>query len=136
MALGIKCPVCGKTAIQADIGGASCEHCGWYSGMTGTADAEPQDAIETDYTDGRWIATTMGQFLQILIDSGSDPCVIFCVDEDIDAGDDKSFIRKMTVYSVPNGSVVRMCQELGIIDSDTHGIYKVLAEMIEGGLVS
>jgi hypothetical protein len=88
----------------------------------------------TDYTDGQWIATTMGQFIQILVDSGSDPCVIFRVEEDTPAdGTDGCFIRKMTVYSVPNGAVVNM---LGVLDMMGNGaIYKVLRQMIQSGLV-
>lgn len=87
-----------------------------------------------DFTDGRWIATTMGQFLQILIDSGNDPAVIFRVEWDRPVND-KSFIRKFTLYSVPNGSVVDMCKELHILDSDHHGVYKVLHQLIKAGLV-
>ena len=91
--------------------------------------------LGVDYTDGRWIATTMGQFIQILVDSGHDPCIIFRVDEDRRAGSD-AFVRKMTVYSVPNGAVVDMCRELDIVDSDTHAVYKVLKELIKVGLVT
>jgi len=88
----------------------------------------------TDYTDGQWIATTMGQFIQILVDSGSDPCIIFRVDEDMPAeGTGGAFIRKMTIYSVPNGAVVNM---LGVLDMIEQGaIYKVLRQMIQAGLV-
>lgn len=87
-----------------------------------------------DFTDGRWIATTMGQFIQILVDCGNDPAIIFRVEDDRAVGE-KSFIRKMTVYSVPNGSVVDLCGKLGIIGSDVHGVYRVLQELIEAGLV-
>lgn len=94
--------------------------------------------LDVDYTDGRWIATTTGQFLQILVDSGHDPCIIFRVDEDryADGGHDDRFVRKMTVYSVPNGLVIPVCKELGIIGSDTHAVYKLLQEFIKEGLVS
>ena len=96
-------------------------------------DNETREPI--DFTDGRWIATTMGNFIQILIDSGNDPAIIFRVEEDRSVSD-KSFIRKMTVYSVPNGAVVGTCEALDIIDSDTHGVYKVLQELIAAGLVT
>ena len=87
-----------------------------------------------DFTDGRWIATTMGNFIQILVDSGNDPAIIFKVEHDRPVSD-KSFVRKMTVYSVPNGAVVSMCEDLHIIDSDIHGVYKVLQKLISAGLV-
>ena len=90
---------------------------------------------KVDYTDGRWIATTMGQFIQILVDSGNDPAIIFRVEEDRPVSD-KSFVRKMTVYSVPNGAVISMCKDLHIIDSDIHGVYKVLQQLIGAGLVT
>ena len=98
-----------------------------------------------DYTDGRWVATTMGHFIQILVDSGHDPAIIFRVEEDSQFGteedgavtpDDDSFIRKMTVYSVPNGAVLAMMKELGFDDDDEpHAVYKLLLAFIKGGLV-
>ena len=88
-----------------------------------------------DFADGRWIATTMGQFIQILVDCGDDPAVIFRVEDDRPV-DDNSFIRKITLYSVPNGAVVQMCRDLHIVDSDVHGVYKGLKMLIEAGLVT
>lgn len=87
-----------------------------------------------DYTDGRWFATTMGQFLRILVDSGQDPCIIFRVDSDTmyKMG---TFIRKMTVYSVPDGTVGFMIDSLGINHEGPHMIDNVLAKFIESGLV-
>lgn len=92
---------------------------------------------EVDCTDGRWVATTMGQFLQILVDSGQDPCVIFRVDTDIYLPRDAdSFVRKLTVFSVPNGAVVAMLNALSFFDDDSpHAVNKVLAEFLETGLV-
>ena len=93
--------------------------------------------MEVDYTDGQWIATTMGQFLMILVDSGNDPCIIFRVDEDGPpiGFDGRSFVRKLTVYSVPNGAVVDMLRELGLTGKGHYGIYKVLSQLIQAGIV-
>jgi len=91
----------------------------------------------SDYTDGQWIATTMGQFIQILVDSGHDPCIIFRVEEDkYPDGEESSFVRKMTVYSVPDGSVVDMLRELGMTGEGHYGIYKVLGQLIQAELVT
>ena len=98
---------------------------------------DAKNDLGVDYTDGRWIATTTGQFIQILVDSGHDPCVIFRVDEDLRPYDDsRSFVRKMTVYSVPDGAVGDMCRVLGIVDSDTHAVYKGLRALLEAGVVT
>ena len=91
--------------------------------------------LGVDYTDGRWIATTMGQFIQILVDSGNDPCVIFRVDADTEWPGD-TFVRKMTVWSVPDGAVTDMMRNLEIVGSDRHAIYKVLKTLLERGLVT
>lgn len=89
-----------------------------------------------DYTDGRWIATTMGQFLQILVDSGQDPCVIFRVTDDIPIPDSKTFVRLMAVFSVPNEAVVQTLDALGFFDDNTpHAVNKGLAKLLEAGLV-
>ena len=92
---------------------------------------------EVDYTDGRWVATTMGGFLQILVDSGQDPCVIFRVDTDIYLPRDATaFVRKLTVFSVPDGAVVPMMDTLKFSNDDsTHVVNKVLAEFLEKRLV-
>jgi len=95
---------------------------------------DKEDAV--NYTDGRWIATTMGQFLQILVDSGQDPCVIFRVTDDIPVPDSKTFVRLMAVFSVPNGAVVHTMNALGFLDKDApHAVNKVLAKLLESGLV-
>ena len=90
---------------------------------------------KTDYIDGQWIATTMGQFIQILVDSGNDPCIIFRVEEDRPSVKGV-FVRKMTIYSVPNGLVVDMLRELGMTGDGHYGIYKVLGQLIQEGLVT
>ena len=90
-----------------------------------------------DYTDGRWIATTMGQFLQILVDSGQDPCIIFRVNEDTRVPDEGNlFVRELTVLSVPNKAVVNTMDSLGFYNDGTpHAVNKVLAKLLEAGLV-
>ena len=62
--------------------------------------------MTTDYTDGQWVAMTMGQFCQIIIDSGPKDAVLFRVVNDRRLpGNDTSFMRHMEVLLVPDGAI-------------------------------
>jgi hypothetical protein len=81
-----------------------------------------------DYTDGKWIAMSVGQFCQILIDSGENEAILFRVIEDVPV-DDKSFIRQCEVLQIPSGIVKE------VIDYKDARVHKVLAYFLEKGLI-
>jgi hypothetical protein len=89
-----------------------------------------QETPGTAYDSGEWIATTMGQFLQILVDSGEDPAVVFRVIEDTPAGN-ASFVRRYELLCVPNGAVVATVLQV----DPKMPVNKVLLEFIRQGLV-
>jgi len=82
-----------------------------------------------DYTDGDWIAMSVGQFCQILIDSDENEAILFRVADDVPV-DDKSFIRQYEVLQVPSGIVQ------GVIDYKKAAVHKVLAGFLERGLIT
>jgi hypothetical protein len=84
----------------------------------------------TDYTDGSWIAMTMGQFCQIIIDGGPTDAVLFRVVADRRIpGNDKSFMRHMDLLLVPDGSIGEG------IETTNAAVHKVLAGLLEKGLL-
>ena len=79
-----------------------------------------------DYADGQWVAMTMGQFCQIIIDSGPKDAVLFRVVADRRIpGNDTSFYRHMDVLLVPDGSITEAINETGA------RVHKVLHGLIE-----
>jgi hypothetical protein len=87
--------------------------------------------VNTDFADGRWVAMTMGQFCQILIDSGPLEAIVFRViqpDEPVDDG--ASFVRQYHVIQVPSGSIQAH------INATDAAVHKVLAGFLERGLMS
>jgi hypothetical protein len=81
-----------------------------------------------DYADGSWIAMSVGQFCQILIDSGEKEAILFRVADDVPINN-KSFIRQYEVLQVPSGIVQ------GVIDYKKATVHKVLAGFLEKGLI-
>ena len=73
----------------------------------------------------------MGHFIELLVDAGDDPAVIFRVVKDSPPDDNGQFIRDIEVFVLPNGYVVPALKKLGV-----ERIHKTLAGFIEGGLVS
>lgn len=88
-----------------------------------------------DITSGDWVATTTGDFISFLIDSGHDPVVIFRVDEDERTDDTGTFIRKITLYSVPNGKVKETLSQLGFT-AERGAVYKVLKEFLRREIIT
>lgn len=82
-----------------------------------------------DYTNGNWHAMTLGQFLSIMVDSGTDPAVLMRVTNDGPVIDG-SFIRHLEVIMLPNGRVVET-----INDNEAETIHNVLLKLIKAGLV-
>lgn len=84
----------------------------------------------TDYTDGRWIAMSVGQFCQILIDSGENEAILFRViqpDEQVTA---TSFVREYQMFQVPSGAVK------DYIEATHAATHKVLDGFLERGLIT
>ena len=69
-------------------------------------------------------------FIQLLVDSGRDPVVIFRVVEDGELDEQKAFVRKMEIVCVPDGHVIEQIEEAG-----TDQVHRVLATLIEKGIV-
>jgi len=83
-----------------------------------------------DYTDGEWIGATLGHFIGLLVDVGTDPAVIFRVAKDSEADESGQFIRDIEVMVLPNGYVVPALKKLGV-----ERVHKTLAALIEAGIV-
>jgi len=83
---------------------------------------------ETRFDDGFWYATTLGNFIGLLVDAGNDPAVMFRVVEDSKPDEDGTFIRKMELTLLPNGKVVDSI-------SNCKGIQKTLLVLIDRGIV-
>lgn len=83
-----------------------------------------------DYADGQWIAMSVGQFCQILVDSGDKEAILFRVIQPDIRVDDKTFIREYQVIQVPSGAVQA---NIDALDAATH---KVLAGFLERGLIT
>ena len=84
----------------------------------------------TAMDDGNWYAITTGTFLQLLVDTGNDPAIIFRVLEDTRV-DEKSFTRRLEIVSVPNGAVVDTINGM-----DVKATSNVLNKFIEEGLIT
>lgn len=80
------------------------------------------------YDNGEFVAMTMGQFCQLIIDAGPLDAVLFRVVHD-EPVNDKSFIREMSVFLVPDGSIAEAITETGA------RVHKILAGMLENGFV-
>jgi len=81
-----------------------------------------------DYTDGKWIAMSVGQFCQILIDSGENEAILCRVVRDQPINDE-SFVRVYQVLQVPSGAVQDSIDLIGA------RVHKVLAGFLEIGLI-
>lgn len=86
--------------------------------------------MNTDFTDGRWVAMTVGQFCQILIDSGPLEAIVFRVMQPDEPVDNDTFIRQYHVIQVPSGSIQAH------INATDAAVHKVLAGFLERGLMS
>lgn len=84
-----------------------------------------------DYADGDWIAMSMGQFIQILVDSGpkASDAILFRVVSDTPV-DGESFMRQMEVLQVPSGAVTQQIAE------HNARVHKVLAGFLKAGLIT
>ena len=83
----------------------------------------------TQLDDGKWHAVTMGVFVQLLIDAGMDPAVVFRVLSDGEPDDDGQFVRNIQVMLLPDGYIVPAIRKTG---ADVHD---VLRQFIEKGLM-
>jgi hypothetical protein len=83
----------------------------------------------TDYTNGKWHAMTLGEFIAIMVDSGNDPAVLIRVTKD-EPSQDKSFIRHLEVMIIPQGKVIDTIQQV-----QPDSIHKVLVALINGGVI-
>ncbi|MBC8508876.1 MAG: hypothetical protein H8D34_28810 [Chloroflexi bacterium] len=84
----------------------------------------------TRYDDGNWYASTLGHFIGLLVDAGQDPAVCFRVIEDYEADSEGRFSRKIEMILIPNGHVGRI-----IVSTETKRVHKVLAKLMEKGIV-
>jgi len=84
---------------------------------------------ETVLDDGGWHAVTIGVFLQLLVDAGRDPAVMFRVLEDGASDERGNFTRRIDMIMLPDGYVRSGIESTG---ADVH---EVLARLMEAGLV-
>ena len=80
------------------------------------------------YADGRVYATTLGQFIALIVDGGQDPMVKFRVIADTPSEDGK-FARRLEITLVPDGMVKEYA-------GDCVAIHRVLQAMIDAELVT
>jgi hypothetical protein len=85
----------------------------------------------SDPTESRWIALTVGQFCQLLIDDhvGAGEAIMFQVVEDQPVIDDDTFIRVMRVVQIPTGVIN------SVITNNNATVHKTLAALLEAGLM-
>jgi hypothetical protein len=83
-----------------------------------------------EFDDGEWHAATLGHFIALLVDSGSDPAVLFRVVEDGPFLDSGSHARKWELVVIPNGLVLDVMREYNVDHA-----HKVLKAFLENGLV-
>ena len=83
------------------------------------------------FDDGQWHAATLGHFIALLVDSGSDPAVLFRVVEDGPFLDSGSHARKWELIVIPNGLVLDVMREYNVDHA-----HKVLKAFLENGLVT
>lgn len=81
--------------------------------------------------DGRWIALTVGQFCQMLIDDhvGAGEAIMYRIVEDQPVIDDDTFIRIMHVVQIPTGVIN------DVITGNEAAVHKGLAYLIDEGLM-
>ena len=82
------------------------------------------------YDNGEFHAMTLGQFISILVDAGTDPAVIMRVVDNWEPDENGQFIRAFEVIIVPNGQVKE-----AIFSHGPQTIHKTLDGMLERGLV-
>ena len=81
------------------------------------------------YDDGNWHASTLGQFIGLLVDAG-DPAVVFRAVGGMSEDENGLYMSQITFVLIPDGHVCDAIREQG---ADVH---KTLAALIEGGAVS
>lgn len=81
--------------------------------------------------DDEWTACTLGFFVQLLIDIGHDPAIIFRVVEDFEPDESGAFIRRLEVLMVPDGQVKDAVYATG-----TDRIHETLLDLLKAGVVS
>ena len=83
---------------------------------------------EAKYDDGNFYTVSLGHFIGLLVDAGQDPAVCFRVIGDETPDKDGKFIRRMELFLLPNGYVTEFAKS-------SKGVHKILATLIESGLV-
>lgn len=83
----------------------------------------------SDYTNGKWHAATLGQFIAMLVDSGKDEAVLFQI-MDSPPEDLGEFIRQMHIILLPQGQVVDW-----ITAVKPESVENSLVELINAGVV-
>jgi hypothetical protein len=81
-----------------------------------------------DYTDGKWYATTLGDFVGLLVDSGPGDAVCFRVSQDSEPDASGQFTRHIELVLLPNGHVavnLLVCQ----------AVHKKLLALLKSGVV-
>lgn len=81
--------------------------------------------------DHEWTACTLGFFVQLLIDTGHDPAVIFRTVEDFEPDENGAFIRRLEVLMIPDGQVQRAIHATG-----AERIHKTLFALLREEAVS
>jgi hypothetical protein len=88
-----------------------------------------------DFTDGNWHATTIGQFVGLLVDS-NDVAVIYRVSHDTPKDENGLFVRHMEIMLVPQGRVMETWEKMfDNPDVELVSTHKYLAEFVRGGLL-
>ena len=79
---------------------------------------------EVFYDDGNWYACTLGHFISLLVDAGTDPAVVYRVRQDSEPDEDGQFTRVFDLVVIPNGQI-RFHLE------GCRGVHKTLIALLE-----
>lgn len=129
-----KCPGC-ETAMEYRAAKVDpyweCGRCG--NTLEIDADGNPETEQDTDgvtYDSGEPIASTLGFFVSLLIDGGTDDAVIFRVVNQTEPDASGNFRHTVEVEVIPNGQVRERIEACGV-----EHVHKVLALAIERGIM-
>ena len=99
-----------------------------------TSMTNPRLALDEDgiaYDDGQWCASTLGHFVSLLIDAGTDDAVLFRVLGDGPSLESGAFARRWEIVVVPNGLVLAMVRQYGV-----DRVHKVLSAYLRQRLIT
>jgi len=94
-----------------------------------------EELDQIDLEDGRWNATTLGQFIALMVDN-VDIAAVWRVAKDEPPDDEGQFVRHLELVLIPNGMVRKTLQTMYDGDDGLQSIHKHLSKMLDAKVIT